>query len=84
MILDWVFAKRFLEATEKDPAQVTSEDLRAYPAQFKKRPNTYANVLKSLKVFFRDFLDKPNVVESFKFPRRIYAPKTVPSKEDLR
>jgi integrase len=26
----------------------------------------------------------PQVVESFKFPKRTYTPKTVPSKEDLR
>jgi len=81
----WLLVKRFLETIEKDPAQVTSDDLRAYLAQFKtKSPNTYANVLKSLKIFFRDFLRMPNVVESFKFPRRIYAPKIIPDKEDLQ
>jgi len=81
----WLLVKRFLKTTEKDPTQVTSEDLRAYLSRFKtKSPNTYANVLKSLKVFFRDFLKRPYVAESFKFPRRIYAPKTVPNKEDLQ
>jgi len=81
----WLFAKGFLDVLDKDPMQVTQDDIRAYLARFKiKNPNTYANVLKSLKVFFRDFLKMPNVVESFKFPRRIYTPKTVPSKEDLQ
>jgi len=80
-----LLVKRFLESTDKRPTQATQENIRAYLAQFKtKSPNTYANVLKSLKVFFRDFLKRPDVVESFKFPRRIYAPKTVPSKEDLQ
>jgi len=45
--------------------------------------NTYANVLKSLKVFFRDYLEAPNVVQSFRFPKKTFAPKPVPNKEEL-
>ena len=40
--------------------------------------------MKALKIFFRDFLRMPSVVDSFKFPKRTYTPKTVPSKQDLK
>jgi integrase/recombinase XerD len=77
--------RRFLGSVNKHPSQVTAEDVRAYLSKFQsKSAYTRANVLKSLKRFFRDFLKMPQVVESFKFPKRGYTPKTVPSKEDLR
>jgi len=49
-----------------------------------KSVSTYCNVLKSLKVFFRDFLKMPEVVESFKFPKKTYTIKQVPSRENLQ
>jgi len=77
--------RRFLESIGKYPTDVTEDDIRTYLAQFKTMSSsTYANVLKSLKVFFRDFLKMPDVVESFKFPKKIYTIKTVPTKEDLQ
>ena len=45
---------------------------------------TYSNTLKSLKVFFRDFLNKPDIVETFRFPRQNYKPKNIPSTEILK
>jgi len=77
--------RRFLESIDKYPTQVIEDDIRTYLAQFKTMSSsTYANVLKSLKVFFRDFLKMPNVVDSFKFPKKTYSIKTVPTKEDLQ
>jgi len=77
--------RRFLESIGKHPSQATAEDIRSYLIRFKtKSPSTYANVLKALKIFFREFLKMPEVVESFKFPKRTYTPKTVPTKDDLR
>jgi integrase/recombinase XerD len=77
--------RRFLETVNKHPSQVTAEDVRAYLSKFQsKSAYTRANVLKSLKRFFRDFLKMPQVVESFKFPKRTYTPKTVPSNDNLR
>lgn len=78
-------ARQFLAAIDKPVAQITSEDIRTYLAQtINKSQSTQANVLKALKVFFRDFLRMPNVVESFKFPKQSWSPKPVPTKEDLR
>jgi integrase len=46
-------------------------------------PNTYKNVLSALKRFFRDYMKKKHLVESFKFPKKPWKPNTVPSKEEL-
>ena len=42
------------------------------------------NCLASLKVFFRDFLEMPQLVQSFRFPTSQFKPKTIPTKEELR
>ncbi len=77
--------RHFLKAVGKDPRQVSVEDIRSYLATFQdKSASTRANLLKSLKRFYCDFLKMPQVVESFKFPKRVYAPKVVPSKDDLQ
>ena len=63
--------RRFFESVEKSPSRVMDCDIREYFKRFvDSPPNSYANVLKSLKVFFRDFINMPQVVSSFKFPRR--------------
>jgi len=77
--------RRFLKPISKHPTQVTADDVRSFLSKFQDRSaSTKANILKALKIFFRDFMKMPWVVESFKFPKRTYTPKTVPSKEDLR
>lgn len=77
--------RRFLESVGKHPSQVTAEDVRSFLSKFQDRSaSTRAKILKALKVFFRDFLKMPWVVESFKFPKLTYTPKSVPSKEDLQ
>jgi len=85
---DWGYpyqVRRFLKSVRKDPRQVSAEDVRGYLLKFQDRSaSTRANILKGLKVFFRDFMQMPQVVVSFKFPKRVYAPKQVPSKEDLQ
>ena len=76
--------RHFLEAIDKDPRQVSTEEIRTYLSGFQeKSASTRANLLKSLKRFYCDFLKMPQVVESFKFPKRTYTPRTVPSKDDL-
>ena len=76
---------RFLKWFGKDPREATTEDIRSYLARFLQHaPGTYSNVLKALKVFYRDYLQRPNLVKSFKFPQRQFTLKTVPKKADLR
>ena len=70
---------------KSDPRFLQRKDVRNYLLKFNNRPaNTYANVLKSLKVFYRDYLGMGNIVESFKFPNRPTKIVKVPPKEDLQ
>jgi len=77
--------RRFLEAIKQDPSKLSDQDVRNYLARFvDANSNTYANVLKGLKVFFRDFMNRPQTVSSFRFPKRQIEFKTVPSREELQ
>jgi integrase len=76
---------RLLDALRKDPRTMTRDDLRSYLAGFEgKAPATYANALKSLKVFFRDHLGHAEVVQTFRFPKKEFRPRQVPSCADLQ
>jgi integrase len=76
---------RLLNSMGKDPKAISREDVRSYLANFAdKAPATRANVLKSLKIYFRDYLGRPKVVETFRFPRQEFKPKQVPSRADLQ
>jgi len=80
-----VSSEKVLEAVRKDPRQVTAEDIRGYLLKFQDRgPSTRANILKGLNVFFRDFMQRPQVVVPFKFPKRVYTPQIAPTKGNLR
>jgi integrase len=77
--------KRFLREVKVPLEDVSARDVRSYLSQFNAvSPNTYKNVLSALKVFFRDFLDRPEVVVSFKFPYYEQGFKKIPSKPDLQ
>ena len=77
---------RLLRRMQKEYWQVSKEDLRAYLYVFKQdhAPATVAGVIKTLRVFYRDFLECPELVNSFKFPNIPYRPKIIPSREDLQ
>ena len=76
---------RLLSSMGKDPRAITREDVRSYLATFAdKAPATRANVLKSMKIYFRDYIERPKVVETFRFPRQEFKPKRVPSRADLQ
>jgi integrase len=38
----------------------------------------------ALKVFFRNYLEKPELVSSFKFPHQVFKPKQIVSKEQVK
>jgi len=44
----------------------------------------YSNALKAVRVFFRDFLGRGDLVEGFRFPATPFKPRVVPGREDLR
>jgi len=77
--------KRFLKTTKLNPYTLTKSDLRSYLAPFsEKNPYVYKTVLAALKRFFRDFLERPEVVEGLRFPKYPFEPKKVPSKGELQ
>jgi len=58
------YVRRFLEALNKDG--VSREDVRQYLKQISGEA-TYRNTLASLKRFFRDYLEMPQIVATFRF-----------------
>jgi len=78
--------RRFFKALNKAPDEINDQDIREYLTPFKeKSPATYANVLISLRRFFRDFIGKKEVIESFRLPDGPpIRPKIVPKKEQLQ
>jgi len=78
------YIRRFLKKTKLNPIQVQVEDIRHYLRDLNCSNAVYKNVLGALKVFYRDFLDCPELVSSFKFPRPTFKPKIVPTKKELQ
>jgi integrase len=65
--------------------ELTQSNIRTYLTLFTaKNPSTYANRLKSLKVYCRDYLRQPQLVETFKFPNIPFQPKDFKSTKQLR
>jgi integrase/recombinase XerD len=77
--------KRLFENAEFNPLNATRLDIRNYLKMFKDLPaNSYANILKTLRVFYRDYLGRPEVIEGFKFPTRPFNAIAIPSKKELQ
>ena len=79
------FIRKLLKTVNKNPNEVTREDLRAFLKTLESYSAAYyKNALMALKVFFRDYMEKPELVESFRFPHQPYKPKHIVSREELR
>jgi integrase len=79
------YIRRFLESGDKNPLSMTRDDVRAYLKGLNGVSSaTYSNTLKSLKAFFRDFLQRPEVAATFRFPSEPFSPKKIPSQRDLQ
>ncbi len=79
------FIRKLLKVVGKEPASISREDLRGYLKTLENySASYYKNALMALKVFFRDFLEMPEVVASFKFPHQVFKPKQIVSKEQLK
>jgi integrase len=77
--------RRFLDSVGKHPLDVSINEIRGYLFKFKDRcPSTYSAQLKSLKVFFRDFMQMEYLVQSFRFPSIPFTLKDIPSKNEVQ
>jgi integrase len=78
--------ERFFKNIRKDPHDVTQLDVRSYLHERMKQKSiaTTNNDLKSLKRFFRDYLNRPEIVKSFRFSQSPFKPKVVLIKNELR
>jgi integrase len=81
-----MLVRKFLEETGKPPSEITEHDIRGYLSKLRgtRKAKTYNNMVGSLKPYFRDFLKRPDVVESFKFVKVISGMVEVPTTEELR
>jgi len=78
--------KQFLNAIGKEINEITRLDVRNFFIQ-KLQVNSQAtinNYLKTLKRFFRDYLKKADIIESFKFKQPEFKEKRIPSKAELK
>ena len=77
--------KRLFKTANFDPLKATRLDIRNYLRIFKDIPaNSYANILKTLRVFYRDYLGRADVIEGFRFPTRPFNVISIPSKEEVQ
>ena len=68
-----------------DDRVVTRDIIREYLRYVKReKPGEYENVLKTAKVFFRDFLSRGDLVSTFRFPEKQLELKRIPPKKDLQ
>ena len=78
------YVKRFLNELNVQLELVTSDNIREYLKSLNVSSAQYKNILMALKLFFRDFLKKPDVVASFKFPHQVFKPKHIVGTEQVR
>ncbi len=79
------FIRKMLKALSKTVSEVTKEDLRSYLKTLEGYSAAYyKNALMALKVFFRDYMEKPELVISFRFPPQIFKPKQIITTAQVR
>ncbi|RLF92550.1 hypothetical protein DRN52_07830 [Thermococci archaeon] len=68
-----------------DPLRAKRLEIRDYLRNFIDKPaNSYANVLKALRIFYRDYLGRGEVIEGFRFPSRPFKVVVIPSKRSFK
>jgi len=72
-----IMLKRFAKwLKENGVSEVTQDVLPSYLKTYSgKSSSSYANVVKSLKRLFRDYLKRPELVETFRLPKHSFKPK---------
>lgn len=77
--------RKFADAAGKDVCDATQDDVRRFLASHRdEQLSYYANWVKSLRRFYRDFLGMSWLVSSFRLPQGDYHPKKIPSDESMK
>ena len=77
--------KRFFENSDFDLINATKADIRNYLMKFRDWSTyNYANMLKALRIFYRDHLGRKEVIEGFRSLNYPFKPKKIPSKRELQ
>jgi len=76
---------RFLKHVDKPIDAITIEDVRSFLEDMKHySTHHYSNFIKALRRFFRDYLHRPWLIDSFKLPSKPAPIVRIPSKEQLQ
>ena len=77
---------RFLRHVDKPIDAITTDDIREFLEDMKAcySVHHYSNFVKALKRFFRDFLNMPWLVESFRLPSKPQPVVNIPTKHELQ
>jgi integrase len=80
------FVERFLQNVSKPLASVQTAEIRNYLSELGEHcePKTYNNHLGALKRFFRDYLKRNDLIETFKFAPVSEKPIIIPIKSELQ
>jgi len=78
------YSNKFFNKVKIDPEAVRVGHIRHYLKAQNCSCYVYKNLRGALKVFFRDFFNRPEVVKFFKFPRPSFKPKIVPTREETQ
>jgi len=75
--------RKFLNFVKNRP--LSREIIREYLMLHRSKSSyVYKNVLSAIKRFVRDYLELEQMVSTFKFPKHIYRPKIIPTREEIR
>jgi len=75
--------ERFFRYVKKKVDEVTREDIREFFLHVKSRAESHKDYLSALKRFFRDYLGL-SLMDSFRYPKKNWKVRWVPSKEELK
>jgi len=75
--------RTFLKTVKTPISENTIRHFLSNYSQEHPNKSTYSTMLKALKCYFKKYL-KSDITDSFRFPKAIYIPKRVPTKEQLQ
>ena len=77
-----MYLSKLIEKTKR--GEVGTDEIRGFMRGYMGASvSGYSNALKALRIFFRDYMRRGDLVEGFKFPATPFKPRTVPTRKEL-